>query len=218
MQRAWPERPAAKRQEREAMSLIRGDVRVPVIGAANASAVAGGLELLLGCDLIVASSDARFGLPEVKRGLFAAGGGTFLGTRVPLAVALEIALTGDTIDAGRACALGLVNAVVPPRRGAAHGPWLRRADRRQRTARGGRDEGARPARRHRRGACRRAPARAAAGRVRQRGRQGGRDCVRGEARTGLAGPVSPRARQVEAAARSSSSSTPNDRNAIATAS
>jgi enoyl-CoA hydratase/carnithine racemase len=94
--------------------LIRGDVRVPVIGAANASAVAGGLELLLGCDLIVASSDARFGLPEVKRGLFAAGGGTFLGTRVPLAVALEIALTGDTIDAERAYALGLVNAVVPP--------------------------------------------------------------------------------------------------------
>ncbi len=93
--------------------LIRGEVRVPVIGAANATAVAGGLELLLGCDLIVASSEARFGLPEVKRGLFAAGGGTSLGTRVPLAVALEIALTGDTVDA-RAYSLGLVNAVVPP--------------------------------------------------------------------------------------------------------
>jgi enoyl-CoA hydratase/carnithine racemase len=94
--------------------LVRGEVNVPVIGAANASAVAGGFELLLGCDIIVASSGARFGLPEVKRGLFAAGGGTFLGTRVPLAVALEIALTGDTIDAERAHALGLVNAVVPP--------------------------------------------------------------------------------------------------------
>jgi enoyl-CoA hydratase/carnithine racemase len=94
--------------------LIQGEVSVPVIGAANASAVAGGFELLLGCDLIVASSDARFGLPEVKRGLFAAGGGTALGTRVPLAVALEIALTGDPIDAERAFALGLVNAVVPP--------------------------------------------------------------------------------------------------------
>jgi enoyl-CoA hydratase/carnithine racemase len=93
--------------------LLGGEVTVPVIGAANASAVAGGFELLLGCDLIVAS-DARFGLPEVKRGLFAAGGGTFLGTRVPLAVALEIALTGDAIDAERALALGLVNAVVPP--------------------------------------------------------------------------------------------------------
>jgi enoyl-CoA hydratase/carnithine racemase len=94
--------------------LIQGEVTVPVIGAANASAVAGGFELLLGCDLIVASSGARFGLPEVKRGLFAAGGGTSLGTRVPLAVALEIALTGDPIDAERAYALGLVNAVVPP--------------------------------------------------------------------------------------------------------
>jgi enoyl-CoA hydratase/carnithine racemase len=94
--------------------LLGGDVRVPVIGAANASAVAGGFELLLGCDLIVASSEARFGLPEVKRGLFAAGGGTLLGTRLPLAVALEIALTGDTIDAARAYSLGLLNAVVPP--------------------------------------------------------------------------------------------------------
>jgi enoyl-CoA hydratase/carnithine racemase len=94
--------------------LIGGDVRAPVIGAANASAVAGGFELLLGCDLIVASSEAQFGLPEVKRGLFAAGGGTFLGTRVPLAIALQIALTGDAIDAERAYSLGLVNAVVPP--------------------------------------------------------------------------------------------------------
>ena len=96
--------------------LIQGEVTVPIVGAANATAVAGGFELLLGCDLIVASSEARFGLPEVKRGLFAAGGGTFLGTRVPLAVAMEIALTGDTIDAERAYALGLVNAVVPPDR------------------------------------------------------------------------------------------------------
>ena len=94
--------------------LVQGELAVPLIGAANATALAGGFELLLGCDIIVASSQAQFGLPEVKRGLFAAGGGTFLGTRVPLAVALEIALTGDSIDAERACALGLVNAVVPP--------------------------------------------------------------------------------------------------------
>jgi enoyl-CoA hydratase len=94
--------------------LVQGELTVPLIGAANATALAGGFELLLGCDIIVASSQAQFGLPEVKRGLFAAGGGTFLGTRVPLAVALEIALTGDSIDAERACALGLVNAVVPP--------------------------------------------------------------------------------------------------------
>jgi enoyl-CoA hydratase/carnithine racemase len=94
--------------------LLEGRVSVPIVGAANASAVAGGLELLLGCDVIVASSDARFGLPEVKRGLFAAGGGTSIATRIPLAVALEMHLTGDPINAQRAFELGLVNAVVAP--------------------------------------------------------------------------------------------------------
>jgi enoyl-CoA hydratase len=91
-----------------------GNVSVPVIGAANATAVAGGLELLLACDLIVASSEAKFGLPEVKRGLFPAGGGTFLGTRIPLGLAMEMVLTGDTFDAARAHQIGLVNAVVAP--------------------------------------------------------------------------------------------------------
>ena len=57
--------------------------------------MAGGFELLLGCDVVVASEEARFGLPEVKRGLFAAGGGVFIGTRIPLAIALELTLTGD---------------------------------------------------------------------------------------------------------------------------
>jgi enoyl-CoA hydratase/carnithine racemase len=94
--------------------LFQGQVRVPVVGAANASALAGGFELLLGCDVIVASSDAKFGLPEVKRGLFPAGNGTFLGTRIPLAIALELTLTGDPIDAARALQLGLVNQVVAP--------------------------------------------------------------------------------------------------------
>lgn len=92
---------------------MRGNIAVPIIGAANATAVAGGFELLLGCDLVVASDQAKFGLPEVKRGLFAAGGGVFLSRRIPLAVALELTLTGDPIDAGRALALGLVNRVVP---------------------------------------------------------------------------------------------------------
>lgn len=91
-----------------------GEVAVPIVGAANATAVAGGFEVLMGCDLVVASADARFGLPEVKRGLFAAGGGTALATRIPLAIALELTLTGDLIDAERAAALGLVNRVVPP--------------------------------------------------------------------------------------------------------
>jgi enoyl-CoA hydratase len=92
---------------------INGEARLPVIGAANATAVAGGFELLLGCDLIVLAEEARVGLPEVKRGLFPGGGGVFVGTRLPLAIALELTLTGDPIDAHRAAALGLVNAVVP---------------------------------------------------------------------------------------------------------
>lgn len=94
--------------------LLEGEVNIPVVGAANATAVAGGFELLLGCDVIVASSEAEFGLPEVKRGLFPAGNGTALGTRIPLAVALEMTLTGDAITAARAYDLGLVNVVVPP--------------------------------------------------------------------------------------------------------
>jgi enoyl-CoA hydratase len=94
--------------------LLNGEVSVPVIGAANASAVAGGFELLLGCDVIVASSEAVFGLPEVKRALFPAGNGTRLGARVPLGIALELTLTGDSISAARAYELGLVNAVVAP--------------------------------------------------------------------------------------------------------
>ena len=93
---------------------MREGTAKPVVAAANATAVAGGFELLLACDLAVASSEARFGLPEVKRSLFPAGGGVFLSRRIAMAVALELALTGDTIDAGRALALGLINRVVPP--------------------------------------------------------------------------------------------------------
>jgi enoyl-CoA hydratase len=92
---------------------MKGDIAVPIVGAAQATAVAGGFELLLGCDVVVASADAKFGLPEVKRALFAAGGGIFISTRIPLAIALEMTLTGDNIDAARAYSLGLVNEVVP---------------------------------------------------------------------------------------------------------
>jgi enoyl-CoA hydratase/carnithine racemase len=94
--------------------LSRGELSIPVIGAANGSAIGGGLELLLGCDIIVASSAAKFGLPEVKRGLFPAGGGTNIGTRIPLSAAMELTLTGDTITARRGYELGLINAVVEP--------------------------------------------------------------------------------------------------------
>lgn len=94
--------------------LMAGDVAVPVVGAANATAVGGGFELLLGGDVIVASAEAKFGLPEVKRGLFPAGHGTSLTQRIPMGVALELLLTGDLIDAPRGYELGLVNRVVPP--------------------------------------------------------------------------------------------------------
>jgi enoyl-CoA hydratase/carnithine racemase len=107
----------AERQEtgRKAyQAFIRRGISKPVIGAANATAVAGGFELLMACDLIVASDEARFGLPEVKRALFPAGGGVFMSRRIPLAVALELTLTGDYIDAPRALDLGLVNRIVAP--------------------------------------------------------------------------------------------------------
>jgi enoyl-CoA hydratase/carnithine racemase len=85
----------------------------PVICAAQATALAGGLELLLACDLAVVAEDAKLGLPEVKRSLFAAGGGMYLARRIPLAKALELTLTGDPITPAEALALGLINAVVP---------------------------------------------------------------------------------------------------------
>jgi enoyl-CoA hydratase len=67
----------------------------------------------MGCDLVVAAEHAKFGVAEVKRGLIPGGGGTTLGTRLPLALALEFVLTGDTVEAARAYELGLVNRVVP---------------------------------------------------------------------------------------------------------
>jgi enoyl-CoA hydratase len=86
----------------------------PLIAAVNGPALAGGFEVVLACDLVVAVEHATFGLPEVTRGLFAAAGGLIrLPKRIPLALATEIALTGDPIDAGRAAQLGLVNRVVP---------------------------------------------------------------------------------------------------------
>jgi enoyl-CoA hydratase len=85
----------------------------PLIAAVNGPALAGGFEIVLACDLVVAADHATFGIPEVKRGLFAAAGGLIrLPKRVPLALATELAITGDPIDANRALQLGLVNRVV----------------------------------------------------------------------------------------------------------
>jgi enoyl-CoA hydratase len=88
--------------------------RKPLIGAVEGWALAGGFELLLACDLVVAAETARFGVPEVKRSLVAAGGAALqLPRRVPFNVALELLLTGDPIDASRAAAIGLVNRLTP---------------------------------------------------------------------------------------------------------
>jgi enoyl-CoA hydratase len=87
----------------------------PLIAAVEGYALAGGTELALATDLIVAARDAVFGIPEVKRGLVAAGGGLLrLPQRIPYAVAMELALTGDPLPAGRAHELGLVNVLAEP--------------------------------------------------------------------------------------------------------
>lgn len=89
--------------------------RKPWIAAVNGKALAGGCEIVLACDLVVASADASFGLPEVSRGLIAAAGGLYrLPRALPRNIAIEMALTGDSLDAARAAALGLVNQVVAP--------------------------------------------------------------------------------------------------------
>jgi enoyl-CoA hydratase len=87
--------------------------RKPLIAAVEGWALAGGCEIALACDLIVAADNARFGLPEVKRGLIAAGGGLLrLPRRVPAGIAAELLLTGDPMDAETAARFGLVNRVT----------------------------------------------------------------------------------------------------------
>jgi enoyl-CoA hydratase len=86
----------------------------PVIAAVEGYALAGGFELVLACDLVVASEDAKFGLPEVRRGLVAGAGGLIrLPKRIPYHLAMEIVLTGDHFSAARLAAAGLVNKLVP---------------------------------------------------------------------------------------------------------
>jgi enoyl-CoA hydratase len=100
----------------------------PVIAAAEGAAAGGGFSLALACDLIVAAEDARFGLPEVKRGLVASGGGLLrLPRRVPYHVAMEMALTGESLGAHSARLHGLVSRVVPPGKALAAALELARA-------------------------------------------------------------------------------------------
>jgi enoyl-CoA hydratase len=87
----------------------------PLIAAVEGFALAGGLEIALACDLIVAGRGARLGIPEVKRSLVAAGGGLLrLPRMIPRNLANELALTGDPISAERGYELGLVNRVTEP--------------------------------------------------------------------------------------------------------
>ena len=95
--------------------LVRRVRTKPLIAAVEGPAVAGGTEIVLSCDLVVASTTARFGLPEVKRSLVANAGGLFrLPRALPTNVAMEMALTGDDLDAEAAHRHGLVNRLVQP--------------------------------------------------------------------------------------------------------
>lgn len=95
--------------------ITRRDRSKPFIAAVDGPALAGGAEIVLSCDLVVASTSARFGIPEVKRSLVAAGGGLFrLPRRIPFNIAMEAALTGDPFDAGTAARFGLVNHLCEP--------------------------------------------------------------------------------------------------------
>ncbi len=86
----------------------------PLIAAVEGYALAGGFELMLSCDLVVAAEDAKFGIPEVKRSLVAAGGGVLrLPEQIAPRLAMEMALTGDFISAERAYEIGLINQIVP---------------------------------------------------------------------------------------------------------
>jgi enoyl-CoA hydratase len=92
--------------------IVQRDRVKPMIAAVDGPALAGGTEIVLSCDLVVASNSATFGIPEVKRSLVAGAGGLFrLGRKIPLNIAMECAITGDPITAERAHHFGLVNVL-----------------------------------------------------------------------------------------------------------
>jgi enoyl-CoA hydratase len=102
-------------EKRGGFGIMKRPPEKPLVAAVEGYAVAGGFELALSADLIVAARDAKFGLPEVKRGLVAVGGALFrLPRRIPYHVAMEMALTGDLYSADRLQELGIVSRVVDP--------------------------------------------------------------------------------------------------------
>jgi enoyl-CoA hydratase len=93
--------------------LTEAPPKKPLIAAVNGYALAGGFEIMLACDLVVANKDAKFGIPEAKRGLAAAAGGLVrLPRQITPRLAMELALTGDFVTAGRAYEMGLINRVT----------------------------------------------------------------------------------------------------------
>jgi enoyl-CoA hydratase len=93
--------------------LTEAPPKKPLIAAVDGYALAGGMEVALACDMIVANANAKFGIPEVKRGLAAAAGGLVrLPRQLPYRVAMEMALTGDFFSAQRGHELGLVNRIT----------------------------------------------------------------------------------------------------------
>jgi enoyl-CoA hydratase/carnithine racemase len=107
------ERPYAG--DRGFAGLTQRAARKPLIAAVEGFALAGGFEIALSCDLIVAARDARFGIPEVKRSLVAAAGALLrLPKRIPYHLAMELALTGEPIGAERAAEIGIVNRLAEP--------------------------------------------------------------------------------------------------------
>lgn len=94
--------------------IVTHPIGKPIIGAVNGTALGGGTELALTCDLVVAAEEATFGLPEVKRGILAGAGGAFrIARQVPMKVGMEILLTGRAFTPQRGFELGLVNRLVP---------------------------------------------------------------------------------------------------------
>jgi len=106
---------SAHAADRGFAGIVERPPRKPLIAAVEGFALAGGLEIALACDLTVVARGALLGIPEVKRGLVAAGGALLrLPERLPLPLVKEMAFTGEPIDAERAAALGLVNRLVEP--------------------------------------------------------------------------------------------------------
>lgn len=113
--RAYAAGEAPWNEKRGFAGIVKRPPDKPIIAAIEGFAVAGGLEVALACDMIVAASGAKLGIPEVKRSLVAAGGALRRLPRVlPFGIAMELALTGDPISAERGYELGLVNRIADP--------------------------------------------------------------------------------------------------------